>query len=107
MIDNLTSWVDHHGFAVILICFIFATVMSSAPKDTPKTWGFWRTWGFNAFQALGANAGNYANTSPLVRKLQSTETTVDATTGAKTETVTSIDTSTPIASKVLDPNAPK
>jgi pectate lyase len=90
----MTAWIDSHGFLVILICFIFATVMSSAPKDTPKTWGFWKTWGFNAFQALGANAGNYANTSPLVHKLQATETTIDAS-GTKTETATTINTTIP------------
>ncbi len=94
MTDSAMAWVDHHGFFVLLLCFVFATVMSSAPKDTPKTWGFWRTWGFNAMQALGANAGNYANTSPMIHKLQATETTVDST-GAKTEVTTSINTVPP------------
>lgn len=93
MIDNFTTWVDHHGFFVILICFIFATVMSSAPKDTPAYWGFWRTWAFNAFQAIGANAGSYAQTSPLFKKVQTSETLVDAS-GNKTQTDTSISKST-------------
>lgn len=95
MIDNLTGWIDHHGFVTLLACFIFATVMSSAPKDTPKTWGFWRTWWFNAFQALGANAGNYAITSPLAHKLQATETTVDEN-GTKTQITTAIDSASPL-----------
>lgn len=101
--DNFTSWVDHHGFLVILLCFIFATVMSSAPKETPKWWGFWKTWMFNAFQALGANAGNYAKANPVIQKLQASETSF-APDGTKVQTDTTINST--ITPAVPDPTQP-
>jgi hypothetical protein len=101
--DNLTTWVDHHGFLVILLCFIFATVMSSAPKETPKWWGFWKTWAFNAFQALGANAGNYAKANPVIQRLQASETDFAAD-GTKVQTDTTISsTVTPPPAKAVLP----
>lgn len=88
------AWVDAHGIATALLLFIFSTIMSSAPKSMiPKTWGFWRTWAFNAGQALGANAGNYAKGNPMIQKLEASEVSVDSD-GIKTATQTSI-TSTP------------
>ena len=96
-LDNFTTWVDHHGFLVILVCFIFATVMASAPKEIPRYWGFWRVWMFNAFQALGANAGNYARANPLIQKLEASETSIAAD-GSKVQTDTTINsTITPAA----------
>jgi len=93
------AWIDAHGIATALILFIFSTVMSSAPKSMiPKTWGFWRIWVFNAGQALGANAGNYAKGNPLIQKLEATEIAVDSD-GTKTATQTSI-TSTPAVTEV-------
>jgi hypothetical protein len=101
----MIAWIDAHGIATALILFVFSTIVSSAPKQMiPKTWGFWRTWGFNALQALGANAGNYAKGNPLIQKLEATEVSVDSD-GTKTATQTSI-TSTP-ASNVGVPPIPK
>jgi len=84
------EWIDSHGIATALVLFIFSTIMSSAPKSMiPKTWGFWRTWAFNAGQALGANAGNYVKANPLIQKLEATEVSVEQD-GTKTATQTSI-----------------
>lgn len=95
----MIDWVDSHGILMMFTCFVFATVMSSAPKDTPSYWGFWRTWCFNAFQALGASAGNYAKTSPLFQKVSSTEVTLDAQ-GNRIQTDTAASKSTQLSPAV-------
>lgn len=93
------AWIDAHGIATALILFVFSTIMSSAPKQMiPKTWGFWRTWMFNAGQALGANAGNYAKGNPIIQKLEANEVTVDQD-GTKTATQTTV-TQTPAPNPV-------
>lgn len=76
------NWIESHGIAVLLICYVFAVVMASGPKPPPH-WGFWKLWAYNAAQALGANAGKFAEQSPVIQKLQASETSVDSN-GIKT-----------------------
>jgi hypothetical protein len=85
----MVQWVDHHGIAFTFICFVFACIMSSAPKQIPTKWGFWKLWMFNAAQALGANAGKYANSNPDLKNLQATEVSTNDK-GDKIETDTKI-----------------
>jgi hypothetical protein len=102
--DNALVWADHHGIFMMFCAYVFATVMSSAPKDTPKTWGFWQTWCFNAGQALGASAGKYANTNPLLQKL--TDTKVEDAGGGKTLLTTTSVTPIPAPSVVAPITTP-
>lgn len=74
----MMDWINHNGILVALVLFVFSTVVGSADKTRiPANWGFWKMWGFNAIQALGANASKFAEQSPVIQKLNATTLQAD------------------------------